>query len=178
MLGDPFAKLEDPLLVAGRAKISAFTGKREKKLTLALPTLDPGEALTEIAAVQALLHDSTDDGAIEPIPLLIGRFIAGFKFVNVLGEALIEAGRFGIARLIDPFEHDLLVRSRACSRDIPAFPPCTILSLLFTTCRADSRLRGTGLKEPRQQTGPTLPMGTGRIQLLITKDTTRRELSS
>ena len=73
MRRDPFAKLQDPLLVAGRAKIPPFTGKREKKLTLALPTLDPGKALGEIAAVQELLHDFADHGAIEPIPLLIIR---------------------------------------------------------------------------------------------------------
>ena len=52
--------------------------------------------MAQVTAEKELLDDLADHGAIEPIPLLIGLFIAGFKFVKALGEALIEASRFGI----------------------------------------------------------------------------------
>ncbi len=74
MRADPVAKLKDPLLMAGRAKIPAFTGKGEQLFRLTLPTLDPGEALGEVAAVQELLHDFAEHRPREPVPLLIGTF--------------------------------------------------------------------------------------------------------
>lgn len=122
MLCDPVAKLKDSLLMTGGAKIPALTRERQKILIMALRTSDPGKALRQVAAVQELLHDFADDGAIEPLPVLIGLFVDGFKFAKVPREALIEATRFGIARLIDPFEHATLLPGKAYSGDMPAIP--------------------------------------------------------
>jgi hypothetical protein len=72
-----------------------------------LATRHTRKTLGEVSTVQELLHDFADHGAKEPVPLLISLIIAGFKFVKVLGEALIEAARLRIARLIDPFDHAL-----------------------------------------------------------------------
>ena len=53
----PLAVFDDPLLVAGRAKMAAFARKRREIFVAAMVASAPGEAASQVAAVQKEINN-------------------------------------------------------------------------------------------------------------------------
>jgi hypothetical protein len=66
-----FTEFENPFLMAGRAKIPAFTGKWQKVFILAVITLDPGKTQVKVTTVQIFIYDVQYIWTPIPIILLV-----------------------------------------------------------------------------------------------------------
>ena len=60
---EPFPEFHHPLLVTGRAKMAALTGKGQKILMTAVPTLNASETVVEDAAIKITVDDLEVDPA-------------------------------------------------------------------------------------------------------------------
>lgn len=65
----------------------------------AMLTLDPSKPPGEVSALQELLDDLADDGAVEAESLLIPLWIDGFKLGKVLRHRLVEGRPLGFLGL-------------------------------------------------------------------------------
>jgi len=61
ILGDPVAKLQDALLVAGGAEVPALAGEGQEVFVAARITADPREAFGEVTAGEEFLDDPADE---------------------------------------------------------------------------------------------------------------------
>src|ERR1035441_4714939 len=76
------------LLVAGRAKPAAFTGKGQQILMLAMVAANPGETALQIATLQELVDHLRDDGPQETVARLVLLRISPLELLVVAVDAL------------------------------------------------------------------------------------------
>jgi hypothetical protein len=106
----PFAVFDDPLLVARGAKMAALARKRQEIFMAAIVASNPGEAASQVAAVQIPVNHVRYIWSPESVPGRVQIVPNRFQFLEMVFHAVVE-GRFpGFARLVDP--GDVFVRFR------------------------------------------------------------------
>ena len=106
----PFAVFDDPLPVARGAKMAAFARKRQKIFVAAIVASNPGEAASQVAAVQIpvdhVLYIRSPESIAGGVKIVPNRL----QFLEMVFHAIVEGRFLWFARLVDSV--DAFVRFR------------------------------------------------------------------
>jgi hypothetical protein len=93
---EPFPEFHHPLLMAGRTEMTALAGEGQKIFMVAIPALDPGEAVMQVSAFQVAVNDLLKVGTPEPVRPFEALLVDLNKGLQMVFHAPVIIGRLGI----------------------------------------------------------------------------------
>ena len=86
----PFAVFNDPLLMARRTKMAAFARKRQKIFVAAIVASNPGEAASQVAAVQPAVDYVRYIRSPESVTGSVQVVSDAFQFLEMVFHAIVD----------------------------------------------------------------------------------------